>query len=59
MKKVLFFALSVVIGLTSCSSNTYSKLLNKEKKQIKYFMNLHGYRLTDQWPEEEVWDDNL
>ena len=59
MKKVLFFALSVVIGLTSCSSNTYSKLLNKEKKQIKYFMNLHSYRLTNQWPEEEVWDDNL
>lgn len=59
MKKIVFFLLmGIVAAGTSCQSNTYSELRNKEKKLIENYISRNGLNiLTEEPGENYVWGE--
>lgn len=59
MKKILLF-MTAAICLMACNSNSYSNQLKAEKKLIQSFMDVQGYTITDELPEENtIWPEKL
>lgn len=54
-----FIALLLALTLTGCKGNTYARLLQQEKSDIKKYISVNGYKVfeCDSIPPDSVWED--
>lgn len=53
-------ALVALVTLATCESSTnYANQLEQEKKQIEKFLSSNGYKVTNEFPADSVFPENL